>query len=132
MLFSRTYEDLVESNDIAVGAQAFGSTQASLRKSRDTTLQNLWNKMSQQNSWVSSNLEGLLRVKKSGGHFVMFMESATAEYLARKNCEVMLYGDNVFHRVGIHWMGGCTLPPSYPPHPPRLPPPPPSAPHKNL
>ena len=109
MLFSRTYEDLVESNDIAVGAQAFGSTQASLRKSRDTTLQNLWNKMSQQNSWVSSNLEGLLRVKKSGGHFVMFMESATAEYLARKNCDVMLYGDNVFHRVGIHLMGGSLL-----------------------
>ncbi|KAK7102249.1 hypothetical protein V1264_020494 [Littorina saxatilis] len=95
----KTYDDLVENNDIAVGAMAFGSTQNSLRKSRDTTLQSLWNKMSQQNSWVSSNIEGLQRVKKSDGHFVMFVESTTAEYLARKNCDVMLYGDNLFPRA---------------------------------
>lgn len=94
----KSYEDLVESNEIAVGALSFGATQDALRKSRDQTLQNLWNKMSQQNSWVGSYLEGVMRVKKSDGHFVLFAESTTAEYLARKNCDVMLYGDNIFHK----------------------------------
>ncbi|KAK7503612.1 hypothetical protein BaRGS_00005151, partial [Batillaria attramentaria] len=106
----KTYEDLVESNDISVGALNFGATQDALRKSRDQTLQNLWNKMSQQGSWVSSYYEGLQRVKKSDGHFVLFAESATAEYLARKNCDVMLYGDNIFHKsYGLAVQKGSAL-----------------------
>lgn len=94
----KTYEDLVESNEIKVGAYEFGSTQSALRTSRDDTMKNLWIKMSQQNSWVGSMVEGLQRVKKGNGRFVMFMESTTAEYLARKNCDVMLYGKNVFNK----------------------------------
>lgn len=108
----KSYEDLVESNEISVGALAFGSTQQALRQSRDSTLQNLWNKMSRQNSWVNSYEEGLQRVKKSDGKFVLFSESSTAEYLARKNCDVMLYGDNIFHRsYGLAVQKGSHLAP---------------------
>ncbi|XP_076469459.1 glutamate receptor 1-like [Babylonia areolata] len=94
----KTYEELLEANEIKVGAPAFGATQAALHKSRDPTLHSLWVKISQDNSWVSSNQAGLDLIQSSKGTFVMFMESSTAEYLARKNCDVMLYGKNIFHR----------------------------------
>ncbi|KAL8611226.1 hypothetical protein ACOMHN_013657 [Nucella lapillus] len=94
----KTYEDLVESNEIKVGALTFGSTQQALHMSRDPTMHSLWVKMNHDGSWVKNYQMGLDRVQQSDGTFVMFTESSTAEYLARKNCDVMLYGDNIFHR----------------------------------
>ncbi|CAG5118883.1 unnamed protein product [Candidula unifasciata] len=91
-----TYEDLVESTTIRAGALNFGSTQNLLRKSRSDTLKSLWTKISAQNSWVNSYDEGVQRVVSSKGTFAMIMETASAEYAARRNCNLMLYGENLF------------------------------------
>ncbi|CAL1526648.1 unnamed protein product [Lymnaea stagnalis] len=92
----RTYEELFESSDIRVGALSFGSTEYQLRTSRGTTLKALYNKISSQNTWVESYKEGVSRVKAAKGHFVMFMDSTSAEYFARHNCDLMIYGENLF------------------------------------
>jgi ABC-type amino acid transport substrate-binding protein len=92
----KTYEDLVESTSLHVGALNFGSTQNSLRTSRSDTLKSLWSKISSQNTWVGSYEEGVQRVASSNGNFAMVMETASAEYSARRNCKLMIYGENLF------------------------------------
>ncbi|XP_059179458.1 glutamate receptor 3-like isoform X2 [Physella acuta] len=92
----KTYEDLVANSDLHVMALNFGSTQKLLYGSHSETLKRLWSKMNAENSFVSSYTEGVERVKKSKGKFVMMMESASAEYYARQNCDIMVYGDDLF------------------------------------
>ncbi|RUS79847.1 hypothetical protein EGW08_012373 [Elysia chlorotica] len=92
----RTYEELLESSDITVGAVNFGSTQKMLMKSRSDTLRSMWSKINSVGSFVDSYEEGVKRVETSNGRFVMFMESASAEYYARKHCNLMLFGENLF------------------------------------
>ncbi|CAG5127192.1 unnamed protein product, partial [Candidula unifasciata] len=91
----RTYEDLLESN-IGIGAINFGSTESLLRKSPNPTLKRLWEKMNSKNSWIDSYSEGIHRVKTSNGNFAIFLETSTAEYVARRNCELMIYGESLF------------------------------------
>ncbi|BFZ08850.1 hypothetical protein BsWGS_11888 [Bradybaena similaris] len=91
-----TYEDLVQSTTIRTGALNFGATQNMLRTSRSDTLRSLWTKMSAQNSWVGSYEEGVQRVTSSEGNFAMIMETDSAEYFARRNCDLMLYGESLF------------------------------------
>lgn len=92
----RTYEELLESNDITVGSVNFGTTQEMLRKSHSETLRSLWTKINSANAWVEDYDEGVQRAESSKGRFVMFMESASAEYYARNHCNLMLFGDNLF------------------------------------
>jgi len=91
-----TYEDLASSSEITTGAKAFGTTDLRMRSSRDSTIKGLSNKMTQQNSFVDSYKAGVERVKAAQGKFVMFMESSSAEYAARQNCNLMLYGEDLF------------------------------------
>lgn len=92
----KTYEELVETSDIRVGALLSGSTVSQLRTTRASALKSLYTKMNSQNTFAESYREGVSRVKTSNGHFVMFMDSTSAEYFARHNCELMIYGENLF------------------------------------
>ncbi|XP_076447975.1 glutamate receptor 2-like [Babylonia areolata] len=94
----RTYEELVDAKDVQVGAVRSGSTQFSLRASRVGTLRNLWVKMQHDNSDVRSLSEGVDRVRHGEGKYVMFMESHTSEYMARRECDLMVYGDRLFSK----------------------------------
>ncbi|BFZ10882.1 hypothetical protein BsWGS_13921 [Bradybaena similaris] len=91
----KTYEDLLRS-PVRIGALNFGSTQSLLRTSRSPTLNRLWRKINEQNSWIDTNTEGIQRVETSNGNFAVFMETATAEYVARRNCKLMIYGEDLF------------------------------------
>ncbi|GFS17989.1 glutamate receptor 3 [Elysia marginata] len=92
----RTYEELLESSDIDVGSVNFGTTQEMLRKSHSETLRSLWSKMNSARSFVEDYEDGVQRAEGSNGGFVMFMESASAEYYARKHCDLMVFGENLF------------------------------------
>ncbi|KAH9496321.1 Glutamate receptor 2 [Bulinus truncatus] len=92
----KNYEDLLASPDIRVGVLLSGSTENSLRTSRSETLRSLWSKIASQNTFVEDYNEGVKRVKASKGNYVMFMETTSAEYYARKNCKLMIYGDTLF------------------------------------
>uniref|UniRef100_A0A0B7B4M7 Ionotropic glutamate receptor C-terminal domain-containing protein n=1 Tax=Arion vulgaris TaxID=1028688 RepID=A0A0B7B4M7_9EUPU len=92
----QTYDELVESTSIHIGILRYGTTQKNLLNSHSTTHRSLWTKINAQNSWVESYEEGVRRVESSNGNFVMLMESASAEYFARKNCSVFVYGENIF------------------------------------
>ncbi|XP_012945575.1 glutamate receptor 3 [Aplysia californica] len=92
----KSYEELLDSSDITVGALNFGSTQAALRTSRSETLKSLWTKMNKQRSFVESYDDGVGRVSTSDGGFVMLMQSTSAEYAARRHCNLMIYGENLF------------------------------------
>jgi ABC-type amino acid transport substrate-binding protein len=92
----RTYEELLANENIKVGALNFGSSQGQLMKSQSPTLKSLWSKINTHNAWVETYNEGVQRVSTSNGNFALFMETLTAEYVARQNCNLMIYGDNLF------------------------------------
>ncbi|XP_055881996.1 glutamate receptor 2-like isoform X1 [Biomphalaria glabrata] len=108
----KTYEDLLADTNIRVGVLLSGSTESLLRNSRSETLRSIYSKINAQNTFVGSYSEGAKRVKTSNGNFVMFMETDSAEYYARKNCNLMIYGDTIFPsnlafavRKGSVWKG---------------------------
>uniref|UniRef100_A0A0B7B4D5 Ionotropic glutamate receptor C-terminal domain-containing protein n=1 Tax=Arion vulgaris TaxID=1028688 RepID=A0A0B7B4D5_9EUPU len=92
----KTYDELIEKSDIRVGSINFGSTQSLLYNSRSDSLKALWTKINSQDAWVTNHKEGIHRVKTSNGKFVLLLDTATAEYVARRNCELMIYGENLF------------------------------------
>jgi hypothetical protein len=52
--------------------------------------------MNKQRSWEDTYRDGAERVKAAEGGFVFLMEASSAEFYARRNCNLMIYGENLF------------------------------------
>ncbi|XP_067667883.1 glutamate receptor 4-like [Haliotis asinina] len=90
-------EDLADSGGIQIGMVHHGSVFQTFRKSKMDIYQRVADYVEMQNSFVSSTAEGIERVRRSHGGFVMIMESLPAEYFAeRKPCDVMVHGKSHF------------------------------------
>jgi len=92
----KNYEDLLTANDITTGVLGGGSTQSHLRTSRSATLRNLYTLIDKRHAYENSYKEAALRVKNSEGSFVMMMEATSGLYYAGQDCNLMVYGDDLF------------------------------------
>jgi ABC-type amino acid transport substrate-binding protein len=93
-----TVEDLAKQTDIHYGALKGGSTMAFFNKSTITTFKRMWNFMQQHKDdvFVTSNREGMEKVRQSKGKFAFLLESTLNEYInERLPCDTMRIGENI-------------------------------------
>ena len=93
-----TVEDLAKQIDIRYGALRGGSTMAFFNKSTLVTFKRMWNFMQQNKDdvFVSSNREGIEKVRRSKGRFAFLLESTVNEYInERLPCDTMRIGENI-------------------------------------
>ncbi|CAF4962021.1 unnamed protein product [Rotaria sp. Silwood1] len=93
-----TVEDLAKQIDIRYGTLKGGSTMAFFNKSTLTTFKRMWNFMQQNKDdvFVTSNREGIQKVRDSKGKFAFLLESTLNEYVnERSPCDTMRIGENI-------------------------------------
>jgi ionotropic glutamate receptor len=93
-----TVEDLAKQTAIRYGALKGGSTMAFFNKSTLTTFKRMWNFMQQHKDdvFVSSNREGIEKVRQSKGNYAFLLESTLNEYVnERSQCDTMRIGENI-------------------------------------
>jgi len=93
-----TVEDLAKQTDIRYGTLRGGSTMAFFNKSTITTFKRMWNFMQQHQDdvFVSSNREGIEKVRRSKGRFAFLLESTLNEYVnERSPCDTMRISENI-------------------------------------
>ncbi len=93
-----TVEDLARQTKIRYGTLKGGSTMAFFNKSTITTFRRMWNFMQQHKDdvFVTSNREGIAKVRQSKGKFAFLLESTLNEYVnERKECNTMRSGENI-------------------------------------
>ena len=93
-----TVEDLAQQTDIRYGTLKGGSTMAFFNKSTITTFKRMWTFMQQHKDdvFVSSNREGIEKVRRSKGKFAFLLESTMNEYESERSpCNTMRVGDNI-------------------------------------
>jgi glutamate receptor, ionotropic, invertebrate len=93
-----TVEDLAKQTDIHYGTLKGGSTMAFFNKSTLTTFKRMWNFMQQHRDdvFVTSNREGIEKVRRSKGKFAFLLESTMNEYVnERLPCDTMRIGENI-------------------------------------
>ncbi|CAF1049286.1 unnamed protein product [Rotaria sp. Silwood1] len=93
-----TVEELAKQTDILYGTLKGGSTMAFFNKSTLTTFKIMWNFMQQHKDdvFVSSNSEGIEKVRGSKGKFAFLLESTLNEYVnERAPCDTMRIGENI-------------------------------------
>jgi ABC-type amino acid transport substrate-binding protein len=93
-----TVEDLAKQTDIRYGTLRGGSTMAFFNKSTITTFKRMWNFMQQYQDdvFVSSNREGIEKVRRSKGRFAFLLESTLNEYVnERSPCDTMRISENI-------------------------------------
>ncbi|XP_046561714.1 glutamate receptor 4-like isoform X2 [Haliotis rubra] len=93
-------EDIVDGGEIQIGMVRHGSAFQKFKTSKIDMYQRVADYVEMQNSFVNNTAEGIERVRRSHGNFVMIMESLTAEYHAeRPPCSVMVYGKSYFSQA---------------------------------
>ncbi|XP_046561717.1 glutamate receptor 4-like isoform X5 [Haliotis rubra] len=93
-------EDIVDDGRISIGMVRHGSAFQSFKTSKEDIYQRVANYVEMRNSFVNNTAEGIERVRRSHGNFVMIMESLTAEYHAEQlPCNVMVYGKSHFSKA---------------------------------
>ena len=93
-----TVEDLAKQTEIRYGTLRGGSTMAFFNKSTLTTFKRMWNFMQQHRDdvFVSSNREGIDKVRRSKGKFAFLLESTMNEYVNEQlPCDTMRIGENI-------------------------------------
>ncbi|CAF4044374.1 unnamed protein product [Rotaria sordida] len=93
-----TVEELAKQTDIRYGTLKGGSTMAFFNKSTLTTFKRMWDFMQQHQDdvFVSSNSEGIEKVRQSKGKFAFLLESTLNEYVNERNpCDTMRIGENI-------------------------------------
>ncbi|CAF0932273.1 unnamed protein product [Adineta steineri] len=91
-------EDLAKQTEIRYGTLKGGSTMAFFNKSTLTTFKRMWDFMQQHKDdvFVSSNREGIEKVRQSKGKFAFLLESTLNEYVnERLQCNTMRVGENI-------------------------------------
>jgi ionotropic glutamate receptor len=91
-------EDLAKQTEIRYGALKGGSTMAFFNKSTLLTFKRMWNFMQQHKDdvFVTSNREGIEKVRRSKGKFAFLLESTLNEYVnERMDCDTMRIGENI-------------------------------------
>ena len=93
-----TVEDLAKQTEIRYGSVKGGSTMALFNKSTLTTFKRMWNFMQQHKDdvFVTSNREGIEKVRRSKGKYAFLLESTLNEYVnERLPCDTMRIGENI-------------------------------------
>ncbi len=93
-----TVEDLAKQTEIRYGTVRGGSTMAFFNKSSLITLKRMWNFMQQYKDdvFVTSNREGIEKVRRAKGKFAFLLESTLNEYVnERLPCDTMRIGENI-------------------------------------
>ena len=72
-----------------------GATHNFFKNSRDPDMMQAFLKMTEEDSFVSHNREGIEKVLSGAGKFAFFMESAGAEYAMAQNCGLSTVGGNI-------------------------------------
>ncbi|XDV39646.1 hypothetical protein PO909_008849 [Leuciscus waleckii] len=85
-------DDLAKQTKIEFGVLKDGATMSFFKKSKVSTFEKMWAFMSsrQSTSFVKSIEDGIQRVLKSD--YALLMESATIEYVTRRNCNLTQVG----------------------------------------
>ena len=82
-------------NDIKFGTFKGGATYNFFKNSKDPVLMKAFSRMTENDTLVTSNREGIERVVSAGGKFAFFMESAGAEYAIAQNCGLTTVGGKI-------------------------------------
>lgn len=94
----KTVEDLARQTEIRYGTIRNSSTMAFFKTSTFTIFKDMWNFMEQHkdNVFVSSNREGIEKVRQSNGKYAFITESTLIDYAnERLPCETMRLGENL-------------------------------------
>ncbi|XP_046561683.1 glutamate receptor ionotropic, kainate 1-like [Haliotis rubra] len=92
-------EDIVNGGKIQIGMVRHGSAFKSFKTSKVDIYQRVAAYVEMQNSFVNNTAEGIERVRRRHGNFVMIMESLRAEYITERQCDVMVYGKSHFSKA---------------------------------
>lgn len=87
--------DLVDQDQIKFGTVRGGATHSFFQNSQDPDMMQAFLRMTEEDSLVSHNREGIERVLSGGGKFAFFMESAGADYATAQNCGLTTVGGNI-------------------------------------
>jgi len=87
--------DLVNQDQIKFGTFRGGATHGFFQNSRDPDIMQAFLRMTEEDSMVSHNREGIEKVLSGGGKFAFFMESAGADYATAQNCGLTTVGGNI-------------------------------------
>ncbi|CAF3474996.1 unnamed protein product [Rotaria socialis] len=93
-----TVEDLAKQTEIRYGTVRGGATMAFFNKSTLTTFKRMWNFMQQHKDdvFVTSNRDGIQKVRNSKGKFALLLESTLNEYVNERHpCDTMRIGENI-------------------------------------
>ncbi|XP_038055631.1 glutamate receptor 4-like [Patiria miniata] len=91
-------EDLVASKDVSYGMVAAGSTEEFFRQSKIPLYMDMWNYMNSTERAVlmTTNDQGLERLRHMNGKFAFLMESTMNEYFSQqKPCDTLKVGQNL-------------------------------------
>ncbi len=91
-------QDLAKQSEILYGTVRGGSTMAFFNKSTSPTFKHMWNVMQQHKDevFVSSNREGIEKVRLLKGKYAFLLESTANEYVnERLPCDTMRVGENI-------------------------------------
>uniref|UniRef100_X2AX36 Glutamate receptor n=1 Tax=Capitella teleta TaxID=283909 RepID=X2AX36_CAPTE len=90
-------DDLAKQTEIKYGTVKGGSTEGFFKESEIAVYERMWAFMSSDPSnSVSTNEEGVDRVRRSKGRYAFLMESTTNDYInQRKPCDTMKVGNNL-------------------------------------
>ncbi|XP_035682029.1 glutamate receptor 2-like isoform X1 [Branchiostoma floridae] len=91
-------DDLAKQTEIAYGTVTSGSTEGFFKAATIPVYMKMWTYMSNANPspMVSSNAEGIAKVRSSKGKYAFLLESAQNEFIEqRKPCDTMKAGSNL-------------------------------------
>ncbi|CAF0775474.1 unnamed protein product [Rotaria sordida] len=94
----KNVEDLANQQEIKYGSLRNGTTSAFFEKSNVTIFQNMWAIMQRSSSevFVTTNDEGVAKVRNSKGKYAFFIESTKNEYVnERYPCDTMKVGSDL-------------------------------------
>ena len=92
---------MVASKEYDYGVVEGGSTNRMLKLGTGEmygTINSYWESARGKNAFVRSMQEGIDRVLQSKRKYAFFMESATAKYMANRNCELSIINDIIHPR----------------------------------
>jgi len=87
--------DLVNQDHIKFGTVRGGATHNFFKNSQDPDMMAAFQRMTEQDTFVTHNRDGIERVLSGGGKFAFFLESAGAEYATAQNCGLTTVGGNI-------------------------------------
>ena len=101
------YDKYHSQDDIKFGTVRGGATYSFFKNSQDPDMMQAYLRMTEDDSLVSHNREGIEKVLSGGGKFAFFLESAGADYATAQNCGLTTVGGNLNTRREIE--PGCAL-----------------------